>query len=362
MKIKGLLLAAFSFIGLSGIWAQGIEYDDMYFTAEDRAKLRAQRATELGYRISARSEKSYDYEDFTNPTDSYSARNVNPEYTARAHSKTAAEAEQDYYVENYQYNRNKLNNWNNNFNDWYSNPWYRTNYFGPVINNWHSPYYGYNSWNSPWYDPFWAYNGWSSSFSFHFGSAWNYGWGGYYNYWNRPYYGWDPFYYDPFYRGLGWYSGAYWNHWRYPGTIVVINNGEGSGRKVVQGKRPVRSTAIVSDRNATRSRSTINSSIRDDQNNSGRMNTTNTRQAEYYNRYNRIQRSGTTPSSYDSRSSTQYNRSRNWNDSWNNNSSWDNNRSTNRTSTPSYSPSRSSSGVGTRVNTGGSTGGRRGRD
>src|SRR5690606_24814714 len=110
MKIKGLLLAAFSFIGLSGIWAEGIEYDDMYFTDADRAKVRAQRATDLGYRISARAEMSYDYDDFTNPTDSYSAINVHPEYAARAHSKAAAQAEQDYYVENCRYNRNKLNN------------------------------------------------------------------------------------------------------------------------------------------------------------------------------------------------------------------------------------------------------------
>ena len=39
MKINGILLATFSLLGISGAFAQGVENDDMYFTAEDRAKL-----------------------------------------------------------------------------------------------------------------------------------------------------------------------------------------------------------------------------------------------------------------------------------------------------------------------------------
>lgn len=355
MKIKGLLIATCSLLGISGAFAQGIEYDDMYFNAEDRAKLRAQRTTELAYHTPSKAGKfDFDDEDIAiNPTDSYSARNVNPEYTSRVHSKAAQNDEQDYFVSNYEYNRSKYDDWNNNFNNWYSSPWYRTNYYGPAINHWNSPYYGYNSWNSPWYDPFWAYNGWSSSFSFHFGRSWNYGWGGYYNYWNRPYYGWggDPFY-SPFYSGLGGYGG-YWNYWRYPSTVIIVN--EGSGRNVVYGKRPSRSTVVNSDRNYVRSRSGAVNAGRDTQSSSGRI-AAPARQADYY----RPQRT-TTPSTYDSRSNTQYNRSRSW-DSWNNNS-FDNNRSINRSESPSYSPARSSgSNSGYRTNTGGSSGGRRGRD
>jgi hypothetical protein len=355
MKIKGMLLATISLLGISGAFAQGIEYDDMYFNSEDRAQLRSQRATEMAYNNPSKAKKFEGYEESetTNPTDSYSARNVNPEYTSRAHTETAQSDEEDYFINNYQYNRaEQYNNWNNNFNNWYSNPWYRSNYYGAAINNWYSPYYGYNSWNSPWYDPFWSYNGWSSSFSFHYGHAWNYGWGGAYNYWNRPYYGWDPYF-----GGLGYYGGGYWNNYRYPGTIVVVNRGE--GRNTVYGKRPTRSTTIINDRNVARSRSNINTSVRDD-NNSGRISSQGRKQAEYYNRYNRTQ--STNPSSYGDRSNTQQNRSRSW-DSWNNNSSYDNNRSMNRSSSPSYSPSRSSSsGAGTRTNTGSGSSGRRGRD
>lgn len=351
MKIKGLLLATFSLLGMGGVFAQGVEYDDMYFNATDRAKLKAQRASEVAYNTPSKPKK-FDLnegEERLNPTDSYSARNVNPEYTSRAHTKSAQSDEEDYFVSNYQYNRNQYNNWNNNFNNWYSNPWYRTNYYGSAINSWNSPYYGYNSWNSPWYDPFWSYNGWSSSFSFHYGNTWNYGWGGYYNYWNRPYYGWDPYF-----GGIGYYGGSYWNNYMYPGTVVVVNRGERGD--VVYGKRPTRSTTIVSDRNYARSRTNVTSSVRDD-NSSGRISTQGARQEQYYNRTQR----STNTSSYGDRSNTQYNRSRSW-DSWDNNNSYNTNRSMERSSTPSYSPSGSSGSSGARTNTGSGSGGRRGRD
>lgn len=362
MKIKGILLATISLIGISGALAQDVEYDDMYFNAEDRAKLRAQQSVELAVNSPKKSNR-FDYEDrnvSVNPTDSYSARNVNPEYTSRAQSQVAPSDEGDYFVTNYQYNRNQLNNWNNNFNNWYNSSWYRPNFYGPGINTWNSPYYGYSSWNSPWFDPFWANNGWSSSFAFHYGPSWNYGWGGRYNYWNRPYFGWDPFgmAYGPgmgMGMGMGYglgYGGGYWNNYRYPRTIAVANQGERDGR-VVYGKRPTRGTTMVSDRSNVRSRSGVNPARND--NDGGRISTQGRKQAEYYNRY-RTQR--TDNATYDRRSNTQYNRTRSWD---NNNSSWDNNRSIDRSPSPTYSPSRSSSGAGTRTNAG-SSGGRRGRD
>lgn len=361
MKIKGILIATFSLVGISGAFAQ-VENDDMYFNSEDRAKLRAEQSA-LAYNTPKKSKQLEKAEENDNPTDTYSARNINPEYTAREQAETAQSDEENYFVDNYQYNRTQLNNWNNNYNSWYNSAWYRSNYYGPGINSWNSPYYGYNSWNSPWYDPYWSYNGWSSSFSFHYGNSWNYGWGGNYNYWNRPYYGWSNFYYDPFYSGMGWYGNSYWNGYRYPTTIVVVNRGENSD--VVYGKRPTRGTTIVSDRSNVRSRSSITNSIRDDANSGGRLSTQSRKQEDYYNRYNR-QRSASYPTStYDSRSNTQNNRSRSWNNSsWDSNSSY-NNRSIDRSSSPSYSSpsySPSNSGGGTRTNSGSSSGGRRGRD
>ncbi|HEX8038739.1 MAG TPA: hypothetical protein VF490_06290, partial [Chryseosolibacter sp.] len=234
MNIKGTLLAILSILGFSGVFAQTVEYDDMYFNSKDRANLKAQRTVELASRTPAKSDRYSNEanEGTVNPTDSYSARNVNPEYTSRAQSQSAQVQEDDYFVNNYQYNRNRFNNWNNNYNNWYNSSWYSPNYYGPGINSWSSAYYGYDTWSSPWYDPFWAYNGWSTSFSYHFGRPWNYGWGGSYNYWNRPYYGyWDPFYNS--YMGSpysSWYGGGYWNNYISPGTIIVINWNESNGR------------------------------------------------------------------------------------------------------------------------------------
>jgi hypothetical protein len=197
MKNKILLLSFISLIGTGNLLAQGVEHDDMYFNSKDRAKLReARKSTEVALASARKTKKEDTAEEDLNPTDSYSARNVNPEYTSRSNSQTAKAEEEDYFVNNYQYStQSNYNNWNNNFNDWYGNSWYRPNYWAPSIYAWNSPYYGYyDSWNSPWYDPNWSYNGWSSSFSFYYGNSWNYGWGGNYNYWNRPYCGNNSYY------------------------------------------------------------------------------------------------------------------------------------------------------------------------
>ena len=127
------------------MFAQDIEQDDMYFNSTDRAKLREARKTnEVALASVKKTNRNSDaYEETLNPTDSYSARNVNPEYTSRAQSQTAREEDEDYFVSNYNYrnsNQNNFNNWNNNFNNWYGNSWYRPNYWGPSINAWNSPY------------------------------------------------------------------------------------------------------------------------------------------------------------------------------------------------------------------------------
>jgi hypothetical protein len=106
MKINGILLATFSLLGISGALAQ-VEYDDMYFNKEDRAKLKAERGMEVAYNTPSKKRLNEESEDL-NPTDSYSARNVNPEYTSRAHTRTAQTEEEDYFVNNYQYNRTQL--------------------------------------------------------------------------------------------------------------------------------------------------------------------------------------------------------------------------------------------------------------
>jgi hypothetical protein len=359
MKTRVILFSIVLSVMGSAAFAQ-VEQDDMYFNSKDRAKLRESRKTADLALASNRKKEKQEEDELNNPKDTYSARNVNPEFTSRSHSKSAQEDEEDYFVNNYQYSGNQFsnagqyNNWNNNYNNWYGNSWYRNNYWSPSINAWNSPYYGYyDSFNSPWYDPYWSQNGWSSSFSFYYGSNWNYGWGGNYNYWNRPYCpGWNSYY----------SSNAYWNSYRYPSTIVVINNNESAGRGVSYGKRPTRGSSIVSNRNESRSRQSISNPP---DNNSGGRSSSNgrTQSGEYYNRswrYNNSQPATT----QDSRSNTQNNRpNSNWSNS--NNNSW-NNSSNERTYTAPSRSNSSSDGGGTRTNSGssgsGSNGRTRGRD
>ena len=373
MKTKIILSLALIAFSATATLAQTVEGDDMYFNSKDRAKLREQRAAEQqAYTASVKKTKKMEevaVEDETNinPTDSYSARNVNPEYAARSKAETAQVDNQDYFLNDYQYQTaSNLNNWNNNFNSWYSNPWYNSAYFGSGINNWNTPYYGYNNaYYSPWYDPYWNYNGWSTSFSYYWGSSWNYGWGGGYNYWNRPYCGggWSSAW-GPSWSYGGWYG--------YPSTIVVVNNGGEGGRPVSYGKRGTRGSGIVTTEryNTSRTRSTAVTTQRSTNttgNTNGRM-TTTTRPTlsngndAYYDRQWRSR--STTNTSGNTQNGTP---SRTWSND-NNNNTWSNPTRSNDNggrSNSSYTPSRSNSsfdgGSRSTGSGGSSSGGSRGR-
>jgi hypothetical protein len=339
MKINVILSGLILFVGVGGVFAQEVEQDDMYFNSKDRAKLRAaQKASEVAYASVKKSKGSEAEEENFNPTDSYSARNVNPEYTSRSRSQTAKADDEDYFVSNYKYNQqSNYNNWNNSFNSWYGNSWYAPNYWGAGINSWNSPYYGsyYDSWGSPWANPYYQ-SGWSSSFSYYWGNSWNYGWNmgfgncwscnSYYNSWN-PYYGSLSYGYSPYYSNWG---GGY-----YSNRVIVVESADRINHSY--GKRPIRGSSVVADRsNASRSRSGVAGTPGRGDISTGRTSNTGRSQNEYYNRSWRNTGSGYTApsSSYDSRSSTQNNRSSSWNNS-NSDNSW------NRSS--SYTPSRSSS-------------------
>jgi hypothetical protein len=345
MKLKVIILTLMSSILAGGVFAQ-VEHDDMYFNSKDRKKLREAQKAEQVTLASIRKESRPEEDSYNNPTDSYSARNVNPEFTSRSQSEIAREDEADYFVNNYQYNRSNYNNFNNNFNNWYDRSWYRSNYWAPSIYGWNSRYYGYyDSWNSPWNDPYWANNGWSSSFSFYTGNSWNYGWGGSYNYWNRPYCGVNSYY--GYGSNYGYGGNWYWNNYRYPQTVVVVNNGENGGRGVAYGKRATRGSSMVSDNNNNRSRT--GTSVSPGRGDSGGRVSTGAR-TEYYNRSWR--NTGTT-NTQENRSNTQNNRS--WSNTSNsgNNSSW-NDRSTNSTYSPAPSRSNNSS-FGNNSSSGGNT-------
>lgn len=364
MKTKALLLLLAAFIINIGAFAQ--EDDDMYFNASDRAKLKSKaREDQTAYEASVKKAKKMREEEpvaeeesveALNPTDSYSARNVNPEYEARENAKLAESDEQDYFVNNYQYSTSSnLNNWNNNFNSWYGSSWYSPNYYNAPINSWNSPYYGYaDPYYSPWYNPYWNNSGWSASFSYYWGNSWNYGygWGGNYNYWNRPYCGYASswgFGYGYNYGYPGWYG--------YPGSVIIINNGEGAygpryakrgsrGNDMVNNTRPNTNTRTqVSDAFGNNNRSqrqaasgrTSAPTTKLNDNAVTPVNRTSRQNTEYYNRtWRRVTQE---PSNSNNGNSNSGNGSYGRTSNRNSNSGWNN---SNSNSDRTYTPSRSS--------------------
>jgi len=321
MKTKvALRYMIFSLLFVFAFAAMAQDNDDMYFNSKDRAKLKAQKETEVSASVkSSKKNASKDVkeeEESVNPTDSYSARTVNPEFAARSNAQTAQEDDQEYFVNNYQYNTSSnLNNWNNNYSSWYNNPWYTSSWFGPSINSWNSRYYGYNDpYYSPWYDPYWNYNGWSASFSYHYGNSWNYGWGGNYNYWNRPYCGWANSW-GPSYSWGSWgYPGYYYG---YPGTVIVVDRGEAASYRNY-GKRPSRSSVAA--------RTDADQYVRTS---NGRVYTPSSRETQTNGR--QVVREGRTSTSNSAPAEQYYDRA------------WRRTQQAQQSSSPSYTPSRQNS-------------------
>jgi hypothetical protein len=340
MKTK-LLMGATLLFGASAL-AQ--EYDDMYFRSKDREKLSTSNTLKDTYssdNYSKFKKKHFDevamLDDYANPTDSYSSRNINPEYISRSYSEQASEDELNYFVEGYNpkvaagnsgYYAGTNNNWNNR-NTWNSpwmSPWYG-NGFGsrwnnPYMNSMYNPYFG---WNDPWMNPYWGggfNSGWSLSASYFWGNSWGPGW----NTWGNPYYGsmWGP----SMYYGSGWG----WNTWNMgyyrPYTTVVVG---GEGSRTNYGKRSTSNSAVV---NNVANRNTNTSGARITEGNTGRRTQT---ADEYYVRPSRRTYTEST-SSYSNTGNTY--RSSNFNSGSNIN------RNTGSSSSGFSTPSRSSSSSG----------------
>jgi hypothetical protein len=192
--------------------AQQVENDDMYFTAKDREKLRVAMAETPAVAVNTTKPKQQQKElteeviipEDLNPTDSYSARTINPEYISRVNSEQASEDEQNYYLEGYtatntfdSYSASQFSNTSNCGTCWNSYP---NSYYGGSAWNYYSPYYGYND---PWRTPYYGMSpGWNMSLGYLFGgwgSGWNLGlsytWGNAWVY--NPYY-YNPYYHNPY--------------------------------------------------------------------------------------------------------------------------------------------------------------------
>ena len=273
MQLKSFLIGFLSLVVATGASAQ-VEYDDMYFNSADRRELNALKGTQT-FALSGKKKKALTEAEFNNPTDSYSARNINPEHISRSNADEARAEEQDYFVTNYtQKTAAGYTAWNNHFNNWYNSPWYSTGWYG--ASRWYpyTPYYSHMYtpyWSSAYYDPFYDpfYMGYG-------GPAWGFG------------FGYSLGSYRPWHWGLS--AGYSWYNSWYPRKIVIVDNGVGS--KVQYGKRSTRGSATYNNSAVTNNRSRTNVTTPPTY---GRPNTggrttnaistsTSTQQSSYYNK------------------------------------------------------------------------------
>jgi len=227
MKIRIAFLSLLA-VSASLVATAQVEHDDMYFKSKDRSRLQASKPMTL-------KSMSAEHEIATsiNPTDSYSARNVNPEYISQNKVGSGTSEPASYFVPDYTptaVNQNLVTNnstyWNNNNMAMAGyNPYsYRGMYsaFANPYNSFYSPMYGYG------YDPF-GYNsfyntGWSSFMTLGFGM------GSYYPYGGGGAWGWNSFY------NMGGYG-------YYPSNVIIVNN-DYYNRNVVYSKRSSRSSDV----------------------------------------------------------------------------------------------------------------------
>jgi len=344
--------------------AQDVEFDDMYFRSKDRVILAASKP--LTVRVPS---KDMEVISTINPTDSYSARNVNPEYLSQSKVNPSSSNEPvSYFVPNYtptSVNQSISNSGYSNYansncncsglNNPYSSYYGGMSGFGSPYNSFYSPYgygspYGYNSFYGP---------GWSTSLSMTMGF-------GAYNSWGSPYgnyYGMNSWGMGMSY-GYGGYYGGYNSGWYRP-PVIIVGGGDSNGSGVVYGKRSSRSNDL--NNNVTtgyRSTGTVDTQGRT-RGSSGRIASNDNASGSYYqsgwrtnpetnpnrsNWSNSGRTSGDFNNNYDRSNSSLFN---------NNNSSRSSNWSSGSNSSFSSGGGRSSSG-GT---SGGSSGGvRRGRD
>lgn len=246
--MKAMMIGSFAatLIVFQGVAQRG-ENDDMYFNSKDREKLSVTAAAndkiDSDYKAFKKKhfDESKEITETTNPTDSYSARNINPEYISRSNSEQASEDEQNYYLEGYKpntydsysaggytYYNDSLNS-NNNFN-------YNNNLYGS------SSMYGANSYNSycgycdPWMSPYYSGgSGMMISLSYMWGN------GGYYNPYRNPYGYYNPYSYYPSGYGYSPYNSGY----GYPSYYGPSYYGSSEPSGINYGKRPSRHSAIV---------------------------------------------------------------------------------------------------------------------
>jgi hypothetical protein len=340
-----VVLLAASFTAFS----QAVENDDMYFSSKDRTK---QDVLAKSDRVS-KQKRSDAIEDkrlentSINPTDSYSARNINPEYVSRSKSGDESEEVTDeagYFTNSYtpsSVNKNLYNNYSSNgfYSPYYGNGFNPYNYYGNYgMAGMYSPY-GMYGMGGMGYRP-----GLTLGLGYGMGSMYN-GWYGSMGYGMGMGYGmYSPYsmFYDPFYYGYGYgsmmyggmygmynpwmYGGGYGYGYGYPGSVIVVNE---NSKPLTYQRRSDRSR--VTNNNATASNSSRNitsvSRSRSVDNSAGRVSSSSAQSQNYYNRGWRNNGTVTTNSrsqwnSSGSNSNSNSGRMRSWGSSGNSNGSF----------------------------------------
>ena len=334
MKTKVAFLTILALAASVCVFAQSTEDDDMYYTSKDRAALNASHQLVLSSDNARRITES-EIASTINPTDSYSARNVNPEYISGVKMSGNKTSATPYFTPNYQptsVNQNLASNstncncGNSSYNG-FNNGYNRYGSFGSPYSNYGG--YGY----SPYSMMGNGFYGSGLTFGLGLGSGFGYGSG----------YG-SPYGFGNNYYGMNSYNGGYnsfYNPYRYgSNTILVVDRPRPQSTRNQQVDRYYSSTGVRG---------------RNDIGNGGRVAANSTSQP-YYNRtwrndaqVNRESNTWTNSRSYQ----------QNYNNSWNNNN-WG--------SRSDFGGGRSSSfnsGGGGAVTTGGGSSGggsRRGRD
>lgn len=236
MKIRIAFLSLLAMLITVVASAQVVEYDDMYFNSKDRVKVTSARPVTMTHEQKELNQVVTPI----NPTDSYSARNVNPEYISQSKiNPTEVLENAPYFTPDYTptgVNQSIYNNAypsNNYYNSMFNNP-YGMSAFGSPFNSFYSPYSAFSPFG---YGGMYPSSGWSSMWSI--GMGFGYGMMGYPSMGMGM--GWGCGYCFNSFYGYGMSPWGFGNY--YPGGLVVISNPD-NARPVTYGRRTSRSNDL----------------------------------------------------------------------------------------------------------------------
>ncbi|MGD1961041.1 MAG: hypothetical protein ACFB2Y_19455 [Fulvivirga sp.] len=267
-RIKSSALSLLVLVSsISLVFAQ--EYDDMYFSSKDR-EVKEQKTTKKNAEIAKIEEASTDLDE------SFSEKNVNPEYIAKYRADQEQNTsgnqfeEDEYFNEDYREDQ-VVNNFQNNADVVIQDRFGNTTYFRDARDvYWSDPLFYRGTVFDPFYSPF-GFNRFGPGLTVNvgFGFGWN-RWNRWnrFNSWNVGFgYGWgNRWGYDPWFGGAGfgfydpWFYDPFFCPTPFRNNVVVINNYESrANRTIRRGVAPSR-TAVAGRTGTSRSSRVVSSS------------------------------------------------------------------------------------------------------